>query len=336
MARIASTLLFAGLSLSRAGVVDEAFHKFMQDFNREYETELERAHRFEVFAKNYEIIVAHNEKGKSYKLGVNSFADLTQEEFVKTHTGLKPKSKPFQSLPYLGRHVRTSAELPASVNWVTKGAVTPVKNQAQCGSCWAFSSTGSLEGAWQIATGNLVSLSEQQLVDCSSSFGNQGCNGGLMDNAFNYSETVGFCTEGSYPYQGADGQCQSTSCTIGIPQGGVVGFKDVTVDDTQSLMDAVAQQPVSIAIEADQSAFQLYTSGVLDGDCGTNLDHGVLIVGYGAENGKDYWLVKNSWGASWGENGYVKILRGKAGAGECGIKSDPSYPVVKSSSTITV
>ena len=171
-------------------------------------------------------------------------------------------------------------------------------------------------------------MSEQQLVDCSQAQGNQGCNGGLMDNAFKYEEGVAVCTESSYPYQGVGGTCQASSCTAAIPKGGVTGYKDVQTSSEQALMSAVAQQPVSVAIEADQSVFQLYQSGVLNGACGTNLDHGVLVVGYGEENGQAYWLVKNSWGASWGLNGYVKIARGSGGVGMCGILSDPSYPVV--------
>merc|ERR1711953_1529031 len=162
------------------------------------------------------------------------------------------------------------------------------KNQGQCGSCWAFSTTGGTEGQWAIATGNLQSLSEQQLVDCSKA--NSGCNGGLMDSAF------------SYPYTARDGSCKS-SFTTAIPQGDVTGYTDVRSES--GLLDAVATVgPISVAIEADQSFFQYYSSGVLTGSCGTNLDHGVLAVGYGSESGTDYWKVKNSWGASWGMNGY--------------------------------
>merc|ERR1712059_165563 len=182
-------------------------------------------------------------------------------------------------------------------------------------------------GAWELATGSLVSLSEQQLVDCDKV--DAGCNGGLMDNAFEYAENHAMCTESSYGYKAVGGSCQASSCSVGIPKGSVSGYRDVATDSEQDLMDAVTQQPVSVAIEADKSVFQLYSSGVLTGNCGSSLDHGVLAVGYGTENGQSYWKVKNSWGSSWGDEGYVKIFRGKSGAGECGILSGPpSYPIV--------
>lgn len=156
-----------------------------------------------------------------------------------------------------------------------------------------------------------------------------------MDNGFKYAEQAAMCTEASYPYSAKNGICKVASCSTGIPKGSVVGYKDVDKSDTQALMDAVAQQPVSVAIEADRSAFQLYRGGVLSATCGTALDHGVLIVGYGTDNSKDYWIVKNSWGPAWGEAGYVRLFRGKPGVGECGIKSDPSYPVTRANGLAT-
>ena len=156
-----------------------------------------------------------------------------------------------------------------------------------------------------------------------------------MDDAFQYAEANPICTESSYPYKGADGTCQ-TACTTAIAKGGVTGYKDVTVNNEQDLMSAVVQQPVSVGIEADQTAFQFYSSGVLTATCGSNIDHGVLAVGYGTLSGTDYWKVKNSWGGSWGMSGYVLLERGKGGAGECGILKMASYPVVKAAGDMHV
>merc|ERR1711871_1263378 len=216
-----------------------------------------------------------------------------------------------------------------SVDWVAKGAVTPVKNQGQCGSCWAFSTTGSVEGAYQIATGKLLSFSEQELVDCAGSYGNQGCNGGLMDDGFKYIEAKGDALESAYSYTGKTGTCStSKQSDAAIKPGKVTSFNDVTTDSEPQMMAAVSKGPVSVAIEADQSGFQFYKSGVFSGTCGTNLDHGVLVVGYGTDSGKEYWKVKNSWGTT------GRRLLGGGGAGkdgECGLLKQPSYPVVGSS-----
>jgi len=224
--------------------------------------------------------------------------------------------------------------LPDSVDWVAEGKVTPVKNQGQCGSCWAFSTTGSVEARVAIATGNLVSLSEQELVDCAGAEGNHGCNGGLMDYGFEYVEQEkGLCTEDSYKYVAKTKKLECSSmrsaCTRADP---ITSHKDVQQNSESQLQAAVAQGPVSIAIEADQEAFQLYKDGVLEGRCGKKLDHGVLAVGYGhdASENMDFWKVKNSWGASWGENGYIRMCRNcnkNMGAGECGLAGQPSYPV---------
>jgi len=320
---MALALLAKGHAEPAAGV---AFEQFLKDFGKEY-GEAEKTSHFLAFEKNYNYISEENAKDHSYKLGLNEFSDMPLSEFKSTKFGLS--GSPWGGLKSLGVHEASGATPPTEVDWRQKNAVTPVKNQQTCGSCWAFSTTGSLEGAWAIATGKLVPLSEQQLVDCASKFGNNGCSGGLMDNAFKYEEQAPVCTEESYPYKALASNCTATKCTVGIPKGGVVGYKDVAPSDMKALMDAVAKGPVSVAIEADQMAFQTYKSGVLTKACGAKLDHGVLIVGYGTEAGKEYWLVKNSWGPTWGEDGFIKIERGLPGAGECGIKDQASYPVVK-------
>lgn len=316
----------------------EAFERFVEQFGKVYEEAGERARRFSTFVGNFFRIDRENSQGHTYTLGVNQFTDLTQEEFKAQYLQYRrPAHKDlWGGLPHLGTHVYSGAPLADSVDWTAKGAVTPAKDQGRCGSCWSFSSTGSLEGAWQIATGTLTSFSEQQLVDCAKN-GNAGCQGGQMDAAFTYLENQSVCTEASYPYTAKDGVCHQSNCTAGIPAHGVTGFKDVSANSMEALMEAVAQQPVSVAIEADQTSFQSYHSGVLTGTCGTKLDHGVLVVGYGTDTvtGTDYWKVKNSWAASWGEQGYLRLQR-TSGSGECGIDLEPSYPVVSGQPGSTV
>jgi len=298
------------------------FSKYMVGFNKSY-SRYEYDYRYQAFKKNYYMIVDHNLQGKSWTLAVNEFADMPWEEFRAQKLGLKPVQ--VEGIPrYSDVNLVGKVNVPSSIDWNSKGAVTAVKNQGQCGSCWAFSTTGSVEGAHFLKTGSLVSLSEQQLVDCSTSQGNEGCNGGLMDYAFEYIiSNNGLCSESSYPYQGADGSCQSCSQVTKISS-----YVDVSQNDESALQAAVAITPVSVAVEADQSGFQFYSGGIFDGTCGTSLDHGVLAAGYGSDSGKDYWLVKNSWGASWGASGYIKLARNiGSSSGQCGIAMQPSYPV---------
>jgi len=310
-----------------------AFEQFKKDFGREY-GDSEEAARFSAFVANYDFIQAENAKGHSYTLGLTDFADMTPQDFAKARLGLRTNStKPWGGLPLMGTHARGGKALPKSVDWRGKGVVQRVKDQGQCGSCWAFSAVGALEGAWGVATGQSLSLSEQQLVDCSKE--DDGCGGGLMDNAFQYAHGKAVCTEESYPYTATDGVCHASRCTAGIPEGGVVGYRDVTADDEEALMEAVAQQPVSVAIQAGQ--IQFYTGGVMDGRCGTQLDHGVLAVGYGVQGRKKFWLVRNSWGPSWGEGGYIKLARGvKSKHGQCGIQMMASYPVVHGTAPLSL
>jgi len=251
---------------------------------------------------------------------VNKFSDLTSAEFTAMYAGLKGKA--MHGSANLGTLPRLHQEVAGSVDWRTKGAVTPVKNQGQCGSCWAFSSTGGLEGRNQIATGNLVSLSEQQFVDCDKQ--DSGCNGGLQDSAFSYAAEVAVCTEDSYPYTAQDGYCQASSCTAGLQQGAISGHYDVE-QDCNALAEAVASGPVSVGVDA--GSFQSYSGGILSNDCGTSLDHGVLVVGYT----DDAFIVKNSWGADWGENGYIRLSRNSCGSsGVCGVCTGAVVPEIAS------
>jgi cathepsin L len=297
------------------------FSKWIAQHNKKYNHE-NFFYRYTVFKRNMDHIVSHNKKGHSYTLGMNAFGDMTPEEFESTMKGYNRISRGVLRAANTERLPARKAA--ASIDWVAKGAVTPVKNQQQCGSCWAFSATGSLEGAHFIKTGSLVSFSEQQLVDCSQAEGNQGCNGGLMDQAFQFViDNKGLCTEESYPYTAQDGTCQTTCKKVEF----ISSFKDVPTMNEGALMTAVNMRPVSIAIEADQQVFQFYSGGVLDDpSCGTQLDHGVLVVGYGtdSDSGADYWKVKNSWGAQWGESGYIRMVRNK---NQCGLATEPSYPI---------
>ena len=303
-----------------------SFESWTNSYNKTYSNSSDYYYRQSVFMTNLVKIAQHNSENHSWTMGVNQFADLTSLEFKQQYTGGYQSRR---GLYLEGFGDIESTALPESVNWTAKGAVTPVKNQGQCGSCWAFSTIASTEGAWFLAKNELVSLSEQQLVDCSSAEGNQGCNGGLMDYGFEYIiKNEGIASESNYPYTARDGACNKQEASEVIAT--ISSYTDVPTNSETALMTALAQQPVSVAVEADQSSFQLYSGGVMTAACGTNLDHGVLAVGYGTLNNEDYWIVKNSWGADWGLNGYILLGRGaKYGAsGQCGIQMDPSYPRV--------
>ena len=302
------------------------FSNFQERFSKRYETFQELELRFEIFRENMRTIILHNlDSTQNYTMGINQFTDLTSDEFKEMYaSGLKTEVGSYGCKSFSG----SASSAPASVDWRSEQAVTSVKDQGQCGSCWTFSATGAIEGAWAISTGQLIDLSEQEMVDCATgiSYGSHGCNGGQMEGAFKFVIANGQCSLASYPYTAKDGTCQKCSAVAKI-----TSCSDVKPNDQISLKAAVAQQPVAVAIEADTRYFQSYSSGILTStSCGTTLDHGVLVVGYGEENGQKYWLVKNSWGTSWGDKGYVKIARSEStnDAGICGIAMDPSFPSV--------
>uniref|UniRef100_K3W7R0 Peptidase C1A papain C-terminal domain-containing protein n=1 Tax=Globisporangium ultimum (strain ATCC 200006 / CBS 805.95 / DAOM BR144) TaxID=431595 RepID=K3W7R0_GLOUD len=320
--------LMGTASLTRAKTplqYESEFENWMSKHKLTFSSALEYARRLENYIANDLYILMHNKEHEytGVTLGHNEYSHLSHDEFKARMNGFDMPEGYLQSrLAKRKEGVLRDVKLPENVDWVEKGAVTPVKNQGQCGSCWAFSTTGAVEGAAFVSGGKLPSLSEQELVDCDNN-GDMGCNGGLMDHAFEWIEdNGGICSDTEYEYHAQQSTCRTCKEIVKV-----TGFQDVNPNDEHALQVAVAQQPVSVAIEADQRAFQFYKSGVFNLTCGTQLDHGVLAVGYGTDNGQKFWKVKNSWGASWGEQGYIRLARGLNGAsGQCGIALAPSYP----------
>ncbi|KAF7806001.1 vignain [Senna tora] len=295
----------------------------------------EKKKRFNVFKANAVHIHNTNKLDRPYKLKLNKFADLTNHEFRTAYASSKVNHhRMFRGAPHANgsfsyEHI-VAAKLPASIDWRKKGAVTPVKNQGQCGSCWAFSTVAAVEGINKIKTGKLVSLSEQELVDCDTGGQNAGCNGGLMEYAFEFiKQNGGLTTEDNYPYTAEAGECQQQN-EMAVT---IDGHGNVPANSEEALRKAVANQPVSVAIDAGSHDFQFYSEGVFTGECSTELNHGVAAVGYGTTtDGTKYWIVKNSWGAEWGESGFVRIERGiSEEGGRCGIAMEASYPIKNSS-----
>jgi len=320
------------LALSYKDVVFAEWETFKQTHGKSYVDQSEENFRLKVFMENKHKIAAHNKRAanghKTYTLAMNKFGDLLHHEFVSIMNGFKKtwRTDSHNGSTYLSPH---NVVLPKEVDWRKHGYVTPVKDQGQCGSCWSFSTTGALEGQHYRKLGKLISLSEQNLIDCSTSYGNNGCEGGLMDNAFSYiKDNHGLDTESSYPYEGKDDKCRFKKRAVGATD---TGFVDIPEGDEQKLKEALATVgPVSVAIDASHESFQFYSQGVYDEEeCSPDqLDHGVLVVGYGTdpETEQDYWIVKNSWGTQWGDQGYIKMARNKSN--QCGIASSASYPLV--------
>lgn len=306
---------------------DSVWLLYKQTHQKQYEGDVEIARKM-IFNENLKYINQHNmeaDLGKhTYWLGINEYADWTNEEFRAFMNGYKMASNRTGTMFMAPENL---GDLPDTVDWRDKGYVTPVKNQKQCGSCWSFSATGSLEGQHFRKTGKLVSLSEQNLVDCSVPQGDHGCMGGLMDFAFIYiKKNNGIDTENCYPYEAKEQQCRFQRTCVGATCSGHV---DLPHGDEDALKKALATVgPISVAIDAGHPSFQLYKHGVYnEPTCSpTKLDHGVLAVGYGTDDDQDYWLVKNSWGPTWGLGGYIKMSRNREN--QCGIATQASYPLV--------
>ncbi|BFG17728.1 hypothetical protein CerSpe_040020 [Prunus speciosa] len=314
------------LSSSSSQTTSELFEVWCKQYGKSYSSAQEKLYRLSVFEGNLAFVTQHNDLGNSsYTLSLNEFSDLTHHEFKSSRLGFSPT---FLSLKRKSdRKPSVVLDLPSSLDWRKKGAVTNVKDQGSCGACWAFSATGAIEGINKIVTGSLISLSEQELVDCDRVYPNNGCNGGLMNDAFRFViDNNGIDTEEDYPYKGWDDTCIKKKLKRNAVT--IDDYTDVPSNDEEQLLQAVASQPVSVGISGSDMAFQLYSKGIFNGPCSTSLDHAVLIVGYGSENGVDYWIVKNSWGTHWGMNGYMHMLRDHSNLkGVCGINTLASYPI---------
>lgn len=333
-----------------ANVTPEDFDQWKATHSKTYEGG-EHSARLGIFQENAKIVEQHNAGNHTWTMALNEYADLSTEEFNSFYLGFNPSSK-LGSTDKVSLHTPSTNSLPATVDWRTDAGgkmVGPVKNQGSCGSCWAFSTIASVEGQVANATGSYVSLSEQSLVDCVKNEPTSydptvccsGCKGGLMDNAFSYvveKQSGGVDTEASYKYKGHNGKCSFDKSNVG---GTITGYKDVrkpsttaaTAADEANVKNAVATVgPLSIAVDASKG-WQMYSHGVFSGhgllgSCKSDpakADHGVAVVGYGSDGGKAYWVVRNSWGAGWGEKGYMKL---PYGGNTCGIANFATYPTV--------
>jgi len=294
----------------------ELFNEWTNKYNKAF-SRIEAPLKFKVWNDNYKIVQEHNAKNLSWTLEMNEFAHLTAEEFSAMHLGFKPE---LHTAEDENLEILSEVGVPSSYDWRSHGVVSSIKNQAQCGSCYAFASVAALESLYKLRKGTLMNLSNQQLTDCTTGYGNNGCNGGLMTNCYRYTQASGIERASTYPWAGRQQNCaHSTSKNIYKN----TGYRTVAVDPNQ-LKAAVAMQPVTVGVEADQSAFQMYSGGVVSSNCGANLDHAITIVGYT----DSYWIVKNQWGLNWGEKGYIRIARGtqNGGKGVCGINAMASYP----------
>jgi C1A family cysteine protease len=323
-----NNFLYYSKSLDFLTLEQSEFDSYLESFGKTYEKS-EYFSRLETFTTNMAFIRVFNSQGFSWVLGPTEFTDLKVEEFKskfekveksgksEKNSQASPKVKVF---PEGNEKVRTW-DYPQTVDWRTQGAVTPVANQGNCNSGWAFSAAGAIESAWQLSGKVLIPLSEQQLMDCSSRYGNNGCTGGTMDYAFNYVIDSGIASDADYPYKAVKGTCNAAvKATANI-----TSFTDVLPNSPQDLYNAVAKQPVAVAVDADPYIWQNYKGGVVSRNCGADLNHAALVVGYNSISTPPYWVIKNSFGASWGESGYIRLAVVN-GDGVCGVQKQASYP----------
>ena len=327
--KVILSLVLVSLAFSMIGCLEKAseeeiftqFQTFMSEHNKTYNTIEEFKNRFEIFRQNYKKIEIHQQymtTEQSFEFGITQFFDMTPSEFAKTHLNLEISH--LQRLKAQASSIKPhykSGPAPESHDWREHGAVSPVRNQGMCGSCWAFSAIGNIESQYALKTGNIAQFSEQQLVDCDKV--DQGCNGGLMEDAFKHLQTTGVMTEESYPYKGSGGDCKFDSSKV---KAKVTGYHYASSQDENQIKQLLFENgPFAIAINA--TPLQFYFWGIfnpwMEWICNPKeLNHGVLLVGYGVDGSTPYWIVKNSWGASWGEKGYFRLIAGK---GACGVNT---------------
>jgi len=305
--------------------LDAQWETFKETFEKSYSSLQEHDARKAVFVENLKLFEKHNAEEalglQTYTMGIGPFADMTHDEFLEQYTTSIPDDAPldFLDATMLEPTIDPTKEVPESIDWREMGVITEVKNQGGCGSCWAFSGTGAMEAAHAIKTGNLVTLSEQNIIDC---YVGNGCRGGTPWNAMAYGVKHGVDTQASYPYQAKDGQCRFKPEKVGATFKGQVAVKR---NETLEKQVVGTIGPVSVSIHVGRPGFAHYKSGVYyDKECPRSVNHAVLIVGYGNLDGRDYWLVKNSWGKFWGDHGYIRMARG---FDMCNIAGGICYPV---------
>ena len=313
-------LVLTLIGLCMAANLETRFSEWMTNHGKSYVSEEERSYRMRVWAHNERLVKQFNQEEHSWKVGMNKFADLTNEEYQQKY--LLP------TMTYSPAELNDAIAV-TEVDWRDEGAVTGVKDQGDCGSCWSFSTTGGIEGCIEIATGNLVSLSEQQLVDCAYlAYGNLACSGGTQDAAMDYVIDYGLETEAEYPYTASRGTCSAYASEFVAH---ITGYTDITSGSESALQTSIVSRPTPVSIDASLWSFQLYSSGSYcpSGCSTTSLDHAVLAVGMTSDSSidseyPDNYIVKNSWGTSWGVEGYIYMCLGESN--NCGIATSATYP----------